>query len=164
MEQQYWFRDTASWSAKPQGKQKRFLGGKLFGLAFRSLCFVGSNSEVHYDNLQNRLGLPYVRNFPDMNRISLWNFVSGNSFKEYCTLIPETLKIILNKQQKWGNDEEKLRLIKTFFFKGYAGRCVGMFYNVIIPTVVYRSSHPQLQAVVPQAHIFFKLNKSSHIR
>jgi len=68
--------------------------------------------------------------------------VSGNSFEEYCTLIPETLKIILNKQQKWGNDEEKLRLIKTIFFKGYAGRCVGMFYNVIIPTVVYRSSHP----------------------
>jgi len=27
-----------------------------------SLCFVGSNSEVHYDTLQNRLWLPYDRN------------------------------------------------------------------------------------------------------
>jgi len=58
------------------------------------------------------------------------------------SITKETLKIILNKQQKWGNDDEKLMLIKTIFFEGYAGHCVGMFYNVIIPTVVYRSSHP----------------------
>jgi len=36
------------------------------------------------------------------------------------SITKETLKIILNKQQKWGNDDEKLRLIKTIFFKGYA--------------------------------------------
>jgi len=69
------------------------MGGKLFGLPYLSLCFVGSNSEVHYDNLQNRLGLPYVRNFPVMYRISLLNFVSGNNFEEYCTLTPAFQKV-----------------------------------------------------------------------
>ena len=58
------------------------------------------------------------------------------------SITKETLKMILYKQQKWGNDDEKVRLIKTIFFKGYVGHCVGMFYNVKFPTAVYRSSHP----------------------
>jgi len=49
-----------------------------------SSCFVGSNNEVHYDNLH--IGLPYVRNFPDMSRISLLKFVSGNNFKGYSSV------------------------------------------------------------------------------
>jgi len=34
----------------------------------------------YYDNLPNRLGLPYVRNFLNMSRISVLKFVSSNNF------------------------------------------------------------------------------------
>jgi len=37
------------------------------------------------------------------------------------SMTKETLKMILKKKQKWGNDGEILRLIKTNFFKGCAG-------------------------------------------
>ena len=85
---------------------------------------VDSNSEILHDNLNNRLGLPFFWNFPDMRRISVLNFVSGNSFEEYCTLIPgistgseDLVTRSSDSYYQWGSGKKKHAILYCIVFR-----------------------------------------------